>query len=155
MASVLEVRLSKQAVKVYRIILLRKCEAFNRGGFSTLPKHVNLSKDFEGTLASKTLKLSNFFEYSVQKKVSSLTGQPLSPRASNYLAQDSKRARHHQKYQQTVTYRHQRKSRRAAMERKYYKTVRNTCLEWLTATQHRSWKITIKSPLIDWQMIKF
>jgi len=123
MASVLEVRLSEQAVNsVSDNTSTQKCEAFNRGVLSTLPKHVNLSKNFEGTLHSKTLKLNNSLEYSMQKKSSSFTGQPLSPRASKYVAQASERAKHHQKYQKTGTYRRQRKSRRAAMERRYYKS---------------------------------
>jgi len=46
----------------------------------------------------------------------------LSPRTSKYVAQASERAKHHQKYQNTGTYRRQRKSRRAAMERSYYKS---------------------------------
>ena len=77
------------------------------------------------TLASKTLKLlKQFLEYSVKKKVSSFTGQPLSPRASKYLAKTSKRAKHHQKNQQTATYGRRRKSRRAAIERRYYKSYK-------------------------------
>ena len=81
---------------------------------------MNLSKNFAGALASKTLQLNNSLEMSVQKKVTHITGSPLSPKASKCLAASSKRSMSHRKYQKTAKYRTRRKLKRAKLEHKFH-----------------------------------
>ena len=121
METILEIRLSEQAViSVSDGTSTQKCEAFNRGVLSTIPKHVNMSKNFAGALASKTLQLNNSLEMSVQKKVTHITGHTLSPKASKCLAASSKRSISHRRYKKTSKYRTRRKLKRANLEHKYF-----------------------------------
>ena len=67
--TILEVRLSEQAVlSVTSGTSTQKCEAYNRGTLSVLPKEVNLARNFAGPLASKTLQLNNSLQYAVEQK---------------------------------------------------------------------------------------
>lgn len=126
LSTILEIRLSEYAVRsVSSDTSTQKCEAFNRAVLSTLPKDVNLSRNFAGKLASKTLQLNNSIQESVEKKVSSITGNNLSPSASIYLKSISKRSQQHKKYQKTVLFKTRRKKNRAKLEHSYHQ-ARNT-----------------------------
>ena len=119
--NILEVRLSEHAVmSVSSNTSTQKCEAFNRGVSSILPKEVNMSRNYPGRLSSKTMQLNNTVEICVQKKVSSITGHPLSPKASTYLKSISKRTASHRSYQKTEQFKASRRKKRASLEYAYH-----------------------------------
>lgn len=122
LSTILEIRLSEYAVvSVSSNTSTQKCEGFNRAVLSTMPKEINLSRNFHGSLASKTLQLNNSLQESVSKKVCSITGQPLSPRARRYLNHTSKRSLRHKKYQKTNKFKMNRRTNRAKLEFTYHK----------------------------------
>ena len=118
--SVLDIRLSEQAVySVASNTSTQKCEAFNRGVLSTLPKEVNLSKTFPGKLHAKTLQLNNDTHSAIQEKVKLITGQNLSSGASRYLQCCSKQNLKRKARQQSSVFKFRRHQNRARMEHDY------------------------------------
>jgi hypothetical protein len=96
LSAILEIRLCEYAIKsVTSNTSTQKCESFNRSVLSTLPKEINFSRNFAGSLASKTLQINNSLQVSVEKKVRSITGHSLSPRPLRYLISASKRLQRH------------------------------------------------------------
>jgi hypothetical protein len=86
LSAILEIRLSERAVmSVSSNTSTQKCEAFNRGVLSSLPKEVNYSRNFAGRLASKTLQLNNSLQSAVETKVNKITGKTLSEQSRRYL----------------------------------------------------------------------
>ena len=121
LSTVLETRLSESAVmSVASGTSTQKCEGFNRAVVSTMPKDVNLSRNFAGSLASKTLQLNNTLHVSVGKKVQVIMDEPLSPRAERSLQYTSRRAASHRSYQKTTKYKRRRKHVRAKLEHEYH-----------------------------------
>jgi len=121
MSTILEVCLSEKALLSLRSkTSTQKCEAFNRATLSTMPKELNRSRNFAGTLASKTLQINNSLEVSVKKKFTSVTGRCLSAKSAGYLGTRSKRYKSHQKYQKTRAFKARRHFNRARLERKYH-----------------------------------
>jgi hypothetical protein len=122
LSAVLEIRLSESAVRsVQSNTSTQKCEAFNRAALSVMPKDINMSRNFAGSLASKTLQLNNTLQESVEKKVSSITGQGLSTQSSRYLRSASRRSASHRTYQKTVAFKTRRKRTRARLENEYHR----------------------------------
>jgi hypothetical protein len=123
MATILELRLSESAVSsVKNNTSTQKCEAFNRAALSTMPKDINRSRNFAGVLASKTLQINNSLQFSVKKKVESLTGLALSPKACRYLHATSKRSTQHRTYQRTHAFKIRRHRARARLENQYHRS---------------------------------
>ena len=121
MSTILEIRLSEQAVQSVRSnTSTQKCEGFNRGVLSTMPKHIKMSRNFEGSLASKTLQLNNTLQVSVEKKIMSLTGNKLSARAERYIKFTSKRSSSHKEKAKSSEAKTRRKRNRANMEHMYH-----------------------------------
>jgi len=121
MRTILEVRLSQEAVKsVESNTSTQKNEAFNRAALSTMPKHVNNSRNFRGLLSSKVMQINNSLEVSVQKKVESLTGHKLSQKSSQMLRAFSNRAQAHKTLQSKVEFKIKRKNRKAAMQHEHW-----------------------------------
>jgi hypothetical protein len=119
--TILEVRLSESAViSVSSNTNTQKCEAFNRGALSSLPKEVNHSKNFAGRLASKTLQLNNSLQSAIETKVATITGQKLSSRASRYLTYVSKKAESRKQSQKSAAFKAKRRKNRARLEHDYH-----------------------------------
>ena len=119
--NLLEIRLSEEAVySVQSNTSTQKCEAFNRGTLSCLPKEVNFAKNFAGRLASKTLQLNNNVGMAINYKVEAITGEKLSPKPQNYLSYCSKRVVKRKKRQKSQQYKAARRNARAKLEYMYY-----------------------------------
>ena len=119
--TILEVRLSEQAVySVSSNTSTQKCEAFNRGALSSLPKEVNFSKTFAGRLASKTLQLNNSIQEAVETKVSSITGHKLSPKPGQYLEYCTRHAEMKREQKKTPAFKGKRRQTRARLEYEYH-----------------------------------
>jgi hypothetical protein len=121
LSAILEIRLSESAIlSVTTNTSTQKCEGFNRAVLSTMPKDINMSRNFAGSLASKTLQLNNSLQTSVEKKVKSITGMGLSRPALRYLKLSSKRAKRHKYHQTTAKFKTHRKNNRAKLEHVYH-----------------------------------
>ena len=119
--SILQIRLSEQAIySVCSNTSTQKCEAFNRGVLSVLPKEVNYPKNFRGKLASKTLELNNSIQDAVERKVTSITGRTLSLPASRYLRQTSRVNEKRKRAQKTTAFKRKRRQTRSRLEFKYH-----------------------------------
>lgn len=121
LSTILEIRLSEYAVlSVSSNTSTQKCEGFNRAVLSTVPKEINQSRNFAGSLASKTLQLNNSLQESVTKKVGSITGKSLSSRAKRYLRYTSNRSQKHKVQQKTTKFKLKRRLNRAKLEFSYH-----------------------------------
>jgi hypothetical protein len=119
--AILEIRLGERAIySVASNTSTQKCEAFNRGVLSSLPKEVNFSRNFAGRLASKTLQLNNSLESAVEAKVQQITGQTLCERSRQYLKTYSSRAERRKTEQTSGTYKAKRRRNRARLEHDYH-----------------------------------
>ena len=125
MLTVLEIRLSEQAViMVADRTSTQKCESFNSAMLSTAPKHIKMSRNFTGKLASKTLQLNNSLEHCVRTKVQKIVGKGLSKVTEKQLKVASKRAASH-KTQLSASIRRQRRLKNRARLEQMYHSARN------------------------------